>query len=163
MTTKTKKSPHAADQVDTAAIAGATDFTATILRDGKQDQVTARTLAQARSNCRELEKQAGNGRKALVHAIVKGRAILVPHDFGRGVAPKAKAAPAKKGSPKTKARVTRDGSKTEKVIAMLRNGATRLAIIEATGWQVDLKQLAARKGLRLKKDKAGVIRATGGL
>ena len=53
-------------------------------------------------------------------------------------------------------------TKTETVIRMLRKGATRIAIVEATGWQVDLKQLAARKGLKLKKNAEGVIRATGG-
>jgi hypothetical protein len=40
---------------------------------------------------------------------------------------------------------------------MLAKGATRKAIVEATGWQVDLKQLAKRKGLTLKKDQHGVI------
>lgn len=46
---------------------------------------------------------------------------------------------------------------------MLRKGVTRKAIVEATAWQVDLKQLAARKGLRLKRNADGAIRATGGL
>ena len=111
-----------------------------------------------------MEKTAGNGKKGLVSALIGDRAILVPATFdpakaaalAKGKAPKA--APAKKTAPKT-----RDGSKTEKVIAMLRKGATRKAIVEAAGWQVDLKQLAARKNLKLKKNAEGVIRATGGL
>jgi hypothetical protein len=45
---------------------------------------------------------------------------------------------------------------------MLRKGSTRAAIVKATGWQVDLKQLAARKGLKLKQNAEGVITATGG-
>ena len=65
---------------------------------------------------------------------------------------KAKAAP-KKG----------DGSKTETAVAMLRKGATRAAIAEACKWpSIDIKALAARKNLRLKKDADGVITATGG-
>ena len=111
-----------------------------------------------------MEKTAGNGKKGLVSALIGDRAILVPATFdpakaaalAKGKAPKA--APAKKTAPKT-----RDGSKTEKVIAMLRKGATCKAIVEAAGWQVDLKQLAARKNLKLKKNAEGVIRATGGL
>jgi hypothetical protein len=41
----------------------------------------------------------------------------------------------------------------------LRKGATRKEIVEATNWQVDLKQLAKRKGLTLKKDPHGIITA----
>ena len=79
-------------------------------------------------------------------------------------AKKAKAgpAPAKKAAAPKKAAASapRAGSKTETVLKMLKKGATRAAIVEATdGWQVDLKQLAARKGLKLHKDADGVITA----
>ena len=51
-------------------------------------------------------------------------------------------------------------TKTEKVIRMLKKGATRPAIVKATGgWNVDLKQLAARKGLKLRKNDEGIITA----
>ena len=50
-------------------------------------------------------------------------------------------------------------TKTAIVLSMLKKGATRKAIVEKTGWQVDLKQLAARKGLKLKKNAEGIIRA----
>jgi outer membrane biosynthesis protein TonB len=79
-------------------------------------------------------------------------------------APK-KAAPKKAPAPKARAAkgepaATRTGSKTEIVLKMLKKGATRAAIVEATdGWQVDLKQLATRKGLKLHKDADGVITA----
>lgn len=75
-------------------------------------------------------------------------------------AAKKAAKPAAKKAAAAKApRETRKGSKTEQVLAMLRKGATRAAIVEATGWSVDLKQLAARKGLKLRKDAEGVITA----
>jgi hypothetical protein len=77
-----------------------------------------------------------------------------------------KAAKAKPGKPCPKAAAkgngkptTTSGSKTEQVLAMLAKGATRKQIVEKTGWQVDLKQFAARKGLILKKDAQGVITA----
>jgi Meckel syndrome type 1 protein len=74
--------------------------------------------------------------------------------------PKATAKAAPKAAAKTKTpKAAAAGSKTEQVLAMLKKGATRTAIVEATGWQVDLKQLAARKGLKLSKDKDGVITA----
>ncbi|MBO0757006.1 MAG: hypothetical protein J2P54_14185 [Bradyrhizobiaceae bacterium] len=52
------------------------------------------------------------------------------------------------------------GSKSETVLAMLKKGATRAQIVEATGWQVDLKQFAKRKGLKLTKNADGVIKAS---
>jgi hypothetical protein len=59
----------------------------------------------------------------------------------------------------TKTQTAAKGTKTAKVLAMLKKGATRQAIVKATDWQVDLKQLAARKGLKLRTDAAGLITA----
>jgi hypothetical protein len=70
--------------------------------------------------------------------------------------PAAEPAKAAKGNGKPTAAA---GSKSETVLAMLRKGATRKEIVEATNWQVDLKQLAKRKGLTLKKDQHGLITA----
>lgn len=174
--TKQKK-VHVADQIDTAAISGARQFQATLfLGTGKFEKAEAANLPAIRTKAAEMEKAAGNGRKAMIHAMIDGKAVPVPHNFGRGVAPKAAPAPkvaaakakaAKITGPKAKAAKAAPrkgvGSKTDKVIAMLRKGSTRAAIVEATGgWQVDLKQLAARKGLKLTKNKDGVITATGG-
>jgi hypothetical protein len=196
MATK-KSATHPADAFNPAAIAAAKEFTATLFRGtGTYDRASADTLAAIRSKARELEKQAGpNARRAIIHAVVDGKAIPIPPKFdpaaknGNGVDPaasaaarkadaaKAPAAPAKaakkaagKKAPKKAAKAPapkkapkKEGpSKTETVIKMLRKGSTRAAIVEATGWQVDLKALAARKGLKLKKDADGVITATGG-
>jgi hypothetical protein len=82
--------------------------------------------------------------------VVGGKAILVPHDFTRGnAAPKAKAAAPKKAGE----------SKTDKAVAMLLKGkSTRGDIAAAVEWpSIDLKALAKRKGLRLRKDADGVI------
>ena len=160
MTTKTKK-VHAADQVDTAAITAAKEFTAAVFSNGAWDKATADSLAQARSKARELEKKAGNGKPALIHAVTNGKAILVPHEFGRGATPKAgkegpallaaklppvgKAAPKAKAPAKVKAapaakapakkaaapKKPRGESKTEKVVALLLKGKSTRGEIAA--------------------------------
>lgn len=73
-----------------------------------------------------------------------------------------KAAPAKPAAKKAAAPAKRDGSKVATVIAMLtgKKPTTRKAIVEATGWQVDLKALCARKGMKLKKAADGTLSAT---
>lgn len=182
------KQTHPADAADMAAILAAKEFTAKLFRGkGKWDEATSTSLAGIRAQAASLEKAAANGKKALVYAMLEGKAVPVPAEpkAGNGKAApakaKAKAAPkkaakakAKKAAPKKAAkgkakakavkapRETRKGSKTETVIAMLRKGKhTRADIVEATGWQVDLKALAARKGLRLKKDAEGVLSIAG--
>jgi hypothetical protein len=71
----------------------------------------------------------------------------------RCLGPKAAAA---KGNGKP---ATKGASKSDQVLAMLRMGATRKQIVGKSGWQVDQKQLAVRKGLTLKKHQHGVITA----
>lgn len=76
------------------------------------------------------------------------------------------AAPAKKAAvKKTAAKTAKKAageSKTATVIKMLTGAkkVTRADIVAATGWQVDLKALCARKGMRLKKDAEGYVSAT---
>jgi hypothetical protein len=88
---KTKKT-HSADVINPADIAAATEFTATLFRGaGNWDRAEADTLPAIRAKARELEAAAGpNARKAIIHAMVNGRAIPVPAKFDAAAAPKAK-------------------------------------------------------------------------
>lgn len=81
MTTNSKK-PHPADQIDTAAIASARQFTATLFRGvGKFDKAEAPSLPAIRAKAAEMEKAAKNGKRAMIHAVVNGKAIPVPASF----------------------------------------------------------------------------------
>ena len=91
---------------------------------------------------------------AAIRADIK--ADRAPAKAAKGkAASKAKAAPAGNGA--------RKGSKAETAYTMLtrKAGATRAAIVEACdGWGIDIKQFAARKGLKLRQDKDGTYFAT---
>src|SRR5215470_1008271 len=85
----TSKKTHPADAVDLAAIAKATEFTVTLFRGaGKFDRAEADSLEVARRRALELQTAAGpRARKAMVHAIINGKAFPVPASFnanGRG-------------------------------------------------------------------------------
>jgi pyruvate/2-oxoglutarate dehydrogenase complex dihydrolipoamide acyltransferase (E2) component len=104
---KKQKKVHPADVIDTAAILGATAFTATILHKGAHDRVQAPTLHEARAAGLRLEQLAGNGKRAVIYATVNGRLHLVPASFqapvAKAAAAKAKADPVRKSAPKAKA------------------------------------------------------------
>ena len=61
------------------------------------------------------------------------------------------------------AKTPRSGSKSETVIALLTQdgGTTRKEIVQATGWKVDLKQFAARKGLVISQQDGRLIAVRG--
>jgi hypothetical protein len=179
---RTKK-VHPADAADAAVIAQAVRFEIGLfLGTGRFATDTAATLIEARAKAAALLAQyptsrrpliygiAADGRRALATETMKESAMNTTQTETTAPVKKPAKAPAKKAAakkaPAKKAAAkkagpakTRDGSKTEKVLAMLKKGATRSAIVEATGWNVDLKQLAARKGLKLKKDAEGIITA----
>ena len=96
------KKTHPADAADLALIPACKKFTATILKNNKQQTVSFDTLAAARIEAARLNATANNGRKALVYAITaEGRAILVPASYGSSEPAKAEkpATPAKAEKP----------------------------------------------------------------
>jgi hypothetical protein len=77
---RTKKHRHAADVVDTVALAQATKFIATIfLGQGQYDKRECASLDNARIAADELSALHRSGRRPLIYAILpNGRQILVP-------------------------------------------------------------------------------------
>ena len=124
------------------------------------------TLQTAREWAPVLEREAANGRKAMVHAIADDRAILVPADYDPAAtaapvekppAAKAKAAKGRKKSgadlrsiiskdkvSAKKAAKRKPAGDTKAAIAhrmLTAKGTTRAAIVEACGgWGIDIKQ-----------------------
>jgi hypothetical protein len=174
MATKTKT--HPADAADLALIPACKKFTATILKNNKQQTATFDTLTDARIEAARLNATANNGRKALVYAITaEGRSILVPADSAKimnavAIAPAvkpAKAKPAKAAKPAKPAKAAKakpEGkSKVEIVIAMLtgRKAITRKDIAEAVEWpSINIKAICARKGMKLKQAADGTLSAS---
>ncbi|UFW88952.1 hypothetical protein BjapCC829_10805 [Bradyrhizobium barranii] len=142
---------------DIAAIQGAKQFqTSILIGRGKYRSALHPSLAAAREVAPQIEAEVNNGRHCMVHAIDRAteKAILVPAGFDP-VAPVAAKAE-KPAKPKASAKPTKPkaGSKSDIAVKMLgrKGGAARKAIVEACGgWQVDLKQLCARRGLKLKR------------
>ncbi|MBR0823748.1 hypothetical protein [Bradyrhizobium liaoningense] len=167
--------PTPLSAADIAAIATARAFTVQILVGREWKKVGRPTLATARAWGPVMEKEAANSRKAMIHAIADGRAILVPPSYQpdtkaeakkptEPVKPKAenpKAPPNAKAAKPAKAK-PKAGSKAEIALRMLTasKGTTRAAIIEATGWKIDVKQFAQRKGLKLRKLADGTLLAS---
>jgi hypothetical protein len=80
----TTKKTHLADVADLAPIAACKTFTATILKDKKQQTTEHDSLDAARIEAAKLNATSNNGRKALVYAITDdGRAILVPASYAK--------------------------------------------------------------------------------
>ena len=80
----------------------------------------------------------------------------------RKAAAKKAAKPAAKPAAAKAPRAPKAGSKAETVVKMLtkKGGASRKDIVAAVdGWNVDLKQLCARKGLKLTKSADGIFSA----
>ncbi|MGY3272837.1 hypothetical protein [Bradyrhizobium sp. S3.7.6] len=157
--------PTPLSAADIAAIETARAFTVQILVGREFKKIGRPTLATARAAAPALECEANNGRRAMIHAIADGRAILVPPSYQPDAKAEAKkpTEPVKPKAPaKTKAakparavKPKADGpSKSDIAVKMLgrKGGAARKAIVEAIGgWQVDLKQLCVRRGLKLKR------------
>jgi nucleoid-associated protein YgaU len=121
-------------------------------KPGKPSKVAAPDEAAAKQEAAELaaHKAKSNG---------KGGKAEKPAKPAKAAKPEK---PAKKAAAKKAADGKRDGSKVATVIAMLtgKKPVLRKAIVEATGWQVDLKALCARKGMKLKKHPDGTFSAT---
>lgn len=174
----TTKKTHPADAADLALIPACKKFTATILKNNKQQTTEHASLDAARIEAARLNATANNGRKALVYAITdEGRAILVPASYGKEAAtakakPEGKSAAAKpakptkeaKAKPAKKAKAKPEGkSKVEIVIAMLtgKKAVTRKDIAEATEWpSINIKAICKRKGMKLKQAADGTLSAT---
>lgn len=178
----TTKKTHPADAADLALIPACKKFTATILKNNKQQTSSFDSLTAARIEAARLNATANNGRKALVYAITaEGRAILVPADSAKimnavaiAKADKpAKAAkpakPAKAAKPKAKKKPAAKKakpagkSKVEIVIAMLtgRKAITRKDIAEAVEWpSINIKAICARKGMKLRQAADGTLSAS---
>lgn len=153
-----KPTPLSAAEIN--AIQGAKQFqTSILIGRGKYRSALHPSLAAAREVAPQIEAEVNNGRRCMVHAIDRAteKAILVPAGFDpaapvaakaeKPAKPKASAKPAKATKPKA-------GSKSDVAVKMLgrKGGAARKAIVAACGgWQVDLKQLCARRGLKLKR------------
>ncbi|MCS3496194.1 hypothetical protein M2189_004846 [Bradyrhizobium japonicum] len=153
-----KPTPLSAAEIN--AIQGAKQFqTSILIGRGKYRSALHPSLAAAREAAPQIEAEVNNGRRCMVHAIDRAteKAILVPVGFDpaapvaakaeKPAKPKASAKPAKATKPKA-------GSKSNIAVKMLgrKGGAARKAIVEACGgWQVDLKQLCARRGLKLQR------------
>lgn len=156
-----KPTPLSAAEIN--AIRGAKQFqTSILIGRGKYRSAQHPSLAAAREAAPQIEAEVNNGRRCMVHAIDRAteKAILVPVGFDpaapvaakaeKPAKPKAtaKAKPAKATKPKA------GPSKSDIVVKMLgrKGGAKRADIVAAVdGWQVDLKQLCARRGLKLKR------------
>lgn len=166
---------------DIAAIQSANQFQISILiGPGKYRSTLHPSLTAAREAAPTLEAEVNNGRRCMVHAIDRAteRAVLVPNSYEppataadakltakAGKIAAAKAKPSKKtAKPKPAAKAKADGpSKSDIAVRMLRRkgGAARKDIVAACGgWGVDLKQLAARRGLKLKRLGDGNFAAT---
>jgi hypothetical protein len=165
---------------DKAAIIGAKAFQVQILIGrGQFKKIGRPTLQTARDAAAGLEREVNNGRRCMIHAIHENRAILVPASFypaAPAAAAKPKAGPAQAAKAKAAAKKTAKGkraakkpaggsSKADIAFKMLTaaKGTTRAAIVEACGgWGIDLKQFAARKGLKLRRDADGTLFVTAG-
>jgi hypothetical protein len=144
--------PDSYKEGDTAPAAAAPAKPAPAANGGKPSKVAATDEAAAKQEAAELaaHKAKANG---------KGGKTEKPAKPAKAAKPEK---PAKKAAAKKAAGGTRDGSKVATVIAMLtgKKPVARKAIVEATGWQVDLKALCARKGMKLKKHPDGTFSAT---
>lgn len=142
---------------------------------GKYLQAERPTLALARQWGPALEKEANNGKKAMVYAIdpETDSSVFVPAAYDPEQSPMkaaekaaaskpAKSATGDKKPAAAKVRKSKAGkpakadgpSKSDIAVKMLqrKGGAARKDIVEACGgWGVDLKQLCARRGLKLRK------------
>lgn len=160
---------------DRAAIENARAFTVQILVGREFKKIGRPTLATARAAAPALECEANNGRRAMIQAIADGRAILVPPSYQpdakaearkptEPVKPKAEKpkAPSNAKAAKPAKAKPKAGSKADIALRMLTasKGTTRAAIVEATGWGIDVKQFCARKSLKLRKTADGTLFAT---
>lgn len=146
---------------DITAVTSARAFQVQILLGkGKFNKTGAPTLAAARELAPVMEKEAGSNRRCIIHAIADGRAILVPPTFdpAKIVAVPTKAKVAKKTStkPTAKPKAAKKPAGDSKAAVAYRmltspKGCTRAAIVEATNWQIDVRQFAERKGLKLRR------------